>query len=141
MRLPHITPFAKAPIYFFTACVAARRPLLAAAEPSLILREVWQKSAVFDGWFVGRYVIMPDHVHSLLVFPTAADMSRVVGDWKRFTARKLGVLWQTNYFDHRVRDHHKLQEAAVYIRRNPVAKGLCVRAEDWPWVWPVQASE
>ena len=84
---------------------------------------------------------MPDHAHALLEFPADADMGRVVGDWKRFTACNQSVVWQTNYFDHRIRNQHKLQEAAIYIRQNPVAKGLCVRAADWPWVWPDSASE
>jgi len=92
-------------------------------------------------WSCRLILLMPDHLHALLQFPDKADMSRILGDWKRFTALTQGVIWQTNYFDHRIRDHHSLHEAAAYIRRNPVAKGLCAHESDWPWVWPALAHE
>src|SRR5207253_5932306 len=76
-------------------------------------------------WACRLILLMPDHLHALLQFPAPSDMSCVIGDWKRFTARKPGISWQTNYFDHRIRDRHGLQEKYIYIRRNPVAKGLC----------------
>jgi len=47
------------------------------------------------------------------------------------------LIWQEGYFDHRLRaDERGAQLLAKmnYIRQNPVAAGLCVRAEDWPWV-------
>jgi len=47
------------------------------------------------------------------------------------------VMWQEGYFDHRLRaDERGTQVSAKmnYIRQNPVAAGLCARAEDWPWV-------
>jgi hypothetical protein len=47
-----------------------------------------------------------------------------------FTPRK-------GYFDHRLgADERGTQMSAKmkYIRQNPVAPGLCTRAEDWPWV-------
>jgi REP element-mobilizing transposase RayT len=92
-------------------------------------------------WHCRLILLMPDHAHALLGFPTAAHMSRVVGDWKRFTTRSQGIAWQTDFFDHRIRDHHELQETGTYIRRNPVAKRLCACEIDWPWVWPDGARE
>ena len=78
---------------------------------------------------------MPDHLHALLAFPTAEAMSGVVGDWKRFHANTHHVAWQDGYFDHRIRGEKEFELKANYIRQNPVVKGLCARAEDWPWVW------
>jgi hypothetical protein len=37
------------------------------------------------------------------------------------------VEWQRDFFDHRLRDHHELQERTSYILMNPVRKGLCER--------------
>ncbi len=77
---------------------------------------------------------MPDHLHALLAFPPDKKMSSVIGTWKSFHAKQHGILWQGNYFDHRIRTDAELEEKAAYIRRNPVVKGLCSTEEDWPWV-------
>src|SRR5689334_1379936 len=47
-------------IIFLTVCVAARRPSLATPEMHRFLLDSWTKANL---WIVGRYVIMPDHIH------------------------------------------------------------------------------
>jgi putative transposase len=87
-------------------------------------------------WCVHLFLLMPDHWHALLSFPSDVAMSQVIGDWKRYQARTHGLNWEDGYFDHRLRDHLAQYDAAFsYIRRNPVAKGLCVQDDDWPWWW------
>ena len=64
-------------------------------------------------------------------------MSRVIGDWKPFHARKNRIEWQEGFFDHRLRDdelREQLQAKVTYIRQNPVVAGLYASAEEWPWV-------
>ena len=61
-------------------------------------------------------------------------MRIVVGRWKAWQTRQLGVLWQDNFFDHRIRNKREFDLKAEYIRQNPVVKGLCKNAADWPWV-------
>jgi len=85
-------------------------------------------------WWPSLFLIMPDHVHALLSFSATRRMTRVVGDWKKWNHQNHGVFWQENFFDHRLRREESLEEKAAYIRKNPVAKGLCSRAEEWPWV-------
>jgi len=77
---------------------------------------------------------MPDHLHALLAFPPNKRMSDAISTWKGFHSKRHGVIWQLNYFDHRIRSDGELDEKAAYIRQNPVAKNLCLSAEDWPWV-------
>jgi Glycosyl transferase family 2 len=77
---------------------------------------------------------MPDHVHAVLSFARDESMSEVIRDWKRFHNRSNNVRWQEGYFDHRLRlDERGAQLSAKlnYIRQNPVAAGLCAKAEDW----------
>jgi REP element-mobilizing transposase RayT len=85
-------------------------------------------------WFLHVFLLMPDHLHALLSFPKHETMSRVISEWKRYQIRTQGIRWQENYFDHRIRNTAEYLEKAVYIRNNPVAKGLCDKPEDWPWV-------
>jgi len=84
-------------------------------------------------WFVNLFLVMPDHIHALLNFPKDAVMSKVIGDWKRYQHNQHGILWQENFFDHRIRSDAEYLEKAAYIRRNPVAKGLCSMPEEWAW--------
>jgi REP element-mobilizing transposase RayT len=87
-------------------------------------------------WWVHLFVLMPDHWHALLTFGAQLSMGRVIGEWKKYHARHRGIVWQEGFFDHRLRNHlAELDDKHAYIRRNPVASGLCVRGEDWPWQW------
>jgi REP element-mobilizing transposase RayT len=88
-------------------------------------------------WHIALFLLMPDHLHAILSFARDQSMSDVIRDWKRFHARMNHVFWQEGYFHHRLRaDERGAQLAAKtnYIRQNPVAAGLCAKAEDWPWI-------
>ncbi len=80
-------------------------------------------------------LLMPDHLHSILAFPREPGMATTIKNWKRYVATKLGVKWQRDFFDHRLRNDQELQEKTSYIVMNPVRKGLCQRAEEWVWVY------
>ena len=88
-------------------------------------------------WHITLFLLTPDHLHALLSFPRDESMSEVIRDWKRFHERMNHVVWQEGYFDHRLRDDERGEQLFAkmnYIRENPVAAGLCAKAEDWPWV-------
>jgi len=85
-------------------------------------------------WFAWLVVLMPDHLHAVLTFPPQASMGDTVGDWKRYQQRTLGLNWQNNFFDHRLRSDDECVEKCSYIRMNPVRQGLCTAPEDWPWI-------
>lgn len=87
----------------------------------------------FGRWWCKLFLLMPDHVHAIIAFPREPGMSVTVRDWKRGTTRFQGVCWQMNYFDHRLRNDEEVRQAWSYIRRNPVAKGLCPCKDDWAW--------
>jgi REP element-mobilizing transposase RayT len=100
--------------------------------------EALLKSAAFYDekrrWFIRLFLLMPDHIHALISFPKDQIMSRVIADWKRYQNRQMGICWQGNFFDHRIRNAAEYFEKAAYIRNNPVVKGLCTASENWPWV-------
>ena len=92
-------------------------------------------------WFLRYAVLMPDHLHALISFPVDGRMQKTVSEWKRFTARGLGVQWQRDFFDHRLRSEESESEKADYIRNNPVRAGLVGNAEDWPYVFEGEANK
>ncbi len=88
-------------------------------------------------WHITLFLLMPDHLHALVSFARDQSMSRVIGDWKHFHARKHAIAWQEGYFDHRLRKDERGEQLSAklnYIRQNPIVAGLCAKAGDWPWV-------
>ena len=113
-----------------------QKPLIhvALAQPMLDSVKFYQARM---RWHITLFLLMPDHVHAVLSFARDESMSEVIRDWKRFHNRSKNVRWQEGYFDHRLRlDERGAQLSAKlnYIRQNPVAAGLCAKAEDWPWL-------
>jgi putative transposase len=86
-------------------------------------------------WHCSLFLIMPDHIHTLLSFRGDKSMSKVVGSWKRYVTKTYGVEWQSNFFDHRIRNPDEFSETWTYILRNPVVKYLCPTEVDWRWMW------
>lgn len=77
------------------------------------------------------YVIMPNHVHVLMMLHPDWLLEKVLFTWKRRTAgvihEKLGLygqFWQHDYFDRLIRDGDHLRNVIRYIRRNPVKARL-----------------
>jgi REP element-mobilizing transposase RayT len=139
--LAHLLSFRDNPIVFFTACTFQRRKILASAKCEEILREIWQRSAEHDGWWVGSYVLMPGHVH---FFARPAIDARPMADWvqmwksvsSRQIAAALGIdppTWQTDYFDRYLRSSESYSDKWQYVEQNPVRAGLVGRVEDWPY--------
>jgi putative DNA methylase len=83
-------------------------------------------------------VIMPNHVHALLVPLRDHSLSSILHSWKSFTsnrANKLlarrGEFWQEDYFDRYIRHAKHFGDAIHYIENNPVKARLCARKCDW----------
>ena len=141
MHLPHLKPFGNGTIVFITVCTHAREPLLASPVVHTTIREVWNKSAQLNGWFVGRYVLMPDHVH-LFACPGqgAVSLADWIQLWKTITAKSInrtlsrrGALWQADYFDRFLRSLRDYEQKWDYVVRNPVRKKLVTDHEHWPY--------
>jgi putative transposase len=88
-------------------------------------------------WSPELVLLMPDHLHALISFSWETDMgmNRVISDWKRYVGTKLGVSWQRDYFDHRIRSMQDHLSTWHYIRENPVRAGLVATYDLWPHVW------
>jgi len=121
-------------IIFLTVATKDRKPWLASTEVHDLLRAVWTESRA---WLVGRYVVMPDHIH-LFAAPGSTDVpfDNWVRYWKsQFTKRHRvrSHRWHTDHWDTRLRRHESYAGKWEYVRDNPVRKGLVERAEDWPY--------
>jgi len=130
------------PVYFVTVCAAERRPVLGNQRIFQILREEFEAAPARSGWSVGRYVVMPDHVHFFCVSEEAASsasLSRFIGGFKQWTAKRalhaMGLVppfRQKQFFDRLLRSDESYQSKWLYVGDNPVRAGFVTAAGDWP---------
>ena len=132
-------------IFFVTTCTRNRRAILASEQVATILIQEWQRACQRYRWHIGRYVIMPNHVH-LFCAPDSdgASLSAFVGSWKRWSSRRNSELprtafaatapiWQREFFDHLLRSEESYDQKWNYVRDNRVRAGLTQSASEWPW--------
>lgn len=121
-------------IVFLTVCTKDRVPWLADDDVHASLRTIWTECSA---WSVGKYVIMPDHIH-LFAAPGSAEVpfDNWVRYWKsQFTKRYSPPTrsWQPDHWDRRLRGSESYAEKWEYVRNNPVRHGLVEQAEEWPF--------
>jgi putative transposase len=122
--------YAENPVYFLTFCTDRRRAIL--AEPKVhdaflcFCREALEREV-----FVGRYILMPDHIHLFVKLPPPSDnLSIWVKSLKNSLSKQLRQLeqaaphWQKGFFDHILRFHESYSAKWRYMVENPVRAGL-----------------
>ena len=140
-HLAHVPSYRDNPIVFFTVCTYRRKSILSALECHSILREIWECSASGDGWWIGHYILMPDHVH-FFARPEidARPMAKWMQMWKGVSARKIAKalniqppIWQADYFDRYLRSSESYSGKWDYVEQNAVRAGLVKQINDWPY--------
>ena len=139
------------PIYFITTCTFERRAILGSRDIAAILVQEWRTAHDRHGWAIGRYVIMPDHVHFFCRAELAAKPLRIfMQKWKQWTSKRVarevaaigiggpdlkqsGTLWQDEFFDHVLRSSESYSQKWKYVKENPVRAGLVKKSDDWPF--------
>jgi len=153
--------FTSHPLYFVTACTEDRKPILANAKVHEDFRKFCQ-TGLERGVFVGKYVLMPDHLHLFVAFgeeyesalierrysgePVAAVCDRrlpLLSEWMKSLKNSLSKTllginvsaphWQKGFFDHVMRSEESYSQKWLYAVENPVRKKLTARSEDWPY--------
>ncbi len=129
--------FVQHPIYFVTACTSDRRSLLAGVDIHHAFYHFSTAGAARGAW-VGRYVLMPDHLH-LFVALEAISLSAWMKSLKNALSKTLRIQghdaphWQRGFFDHLLRSGESYSQKWDYVRENPVRSGLVTKPEDWPY--------
>jgi putative transposase len=136
-RLQHI--YSHHPIYFITACTAARRELLASPAIHDAFRQFGKKGAE-SGALIGDYVLMPDHVH---LFVSIDARQRCLSAWIKALKGSMSAelkrsghappFWQKGFFDHILRSGDSYSAKWEYVRSNPIRGGLVAQCKEWPY--------
>jgi len=140
LQLPHLASrefVNQTVLQFITVCTIERRPLLARAEIVSLLLDSWQKAGC---WLVGRYVVMPDHLHLFCAPAThpASPLKQWVQFWRADATRRWPhsgekPIWQKDFFDRQLRNGESYQQKWLYLWENPIKSGLVKSPEDWPF--------
>ena len=123
--------------YFVTSDTWARRPLFR--------NQRWAKLFVdtlycYRGkaYLLHEFVVMPDHFH-VLITPTAS-LEKAVQFIKGGFSHRANLefqsnleIWQKGFSDHRIRDAQDYANHVEYVYQNPVRKGLCASAGEYPY--------
>ena len=138
--LPHEVPLWVDPqkvVYFITInCAARESNQLALPQLAELLFETVEHRQQKGLWWPHLVLVMPDHVHALISFPPSGKpLDSIISKWKEWTAKKLGIVWQRDFFEHRLRKEESFREKADYVLENPVRAGLAKRWEDWPYMF------
>jgi REP element-mobilizing transposase RayT len=137
-KLPHNIPawVPDGARYFITInCRARGRNQLCKESVATALLTSVDRYAQLGHWYPWLFIVMPDHVHLIASINRAHGLRRIIAAWKSYQAKQLGIVWQAGFFEHRLRTADEFVEKAVYIRRNPVRKGLATDEAVWPYLW------
>jgi putative transposase len=128
--------------YFVTICTRKRECLLGEVVGGQLtlnaraesVRAAWNEIPDhFSGIALDGFVIMPNHVHGILLFtdgvgavacPARCGRARtlpvVVGSFKSAASRQIGErIWQRNYWERVIRNEDELNRIRTYIDENP----------------------
>lgn len=124
-------------IVYLTVVTKDRKPILANPAAHTSLLDAWKTAKT---WRVGRYVLMPDHLH-LFCAPRSQHPEPLL-QWTRFwksesartwPRRSEAPIWQRHFWDTQLRRGESYDEKWEYVVANPVRAAFVSRVEDWPY--------
>lgn len=144
--------------YFITICSKQRQCLFGSIvgadtiRPQLnecgnhIKKSILEINNRYKNVFVDKYVIMPNHIHMILVIAgadtirpetndgnatdgqnekngriiSAPTVSVIIGQMKRWVSKNIGFsCWQKSFYEHIIRNEQAYQKICEYIENNP----------------------
>jgi len=142
--------YSKNGAYFITVCVKNKHEMLgnvvvgdAALGVPFVKQSLYGEIAnsfvknipkANPGTSVPHYVIMPNHIHLILLvcmtnddgtpraaYPTKQLIPKIINALKGLSSKKAGFsLWQRSYHDHIIRNENEYNRIAEYIDNNPM---------------------
>jgi REP element-mobilizing transposase RayT len=136
-RPPRLTRvFPNAPLYFVTFATRDRRHLSSLEQAHKAVDQYATRALAEYNVTVGRYVIMPDHLHLFVRGSDDFILPRWVAGLKRAISVALRAghqLWQPGFFDHVLRSDESYGQKWLYVHDNPVRAGLVSDSDAWPY--------
>ena len=134
-RLGQIFQTYDPPLYFVTICTIHRQKIRDLSTAHGAFESYVRRGREEFGVAVGRFVIMPDHLHLFVRGSADFNLAQWVNGLKRAISVTLGgtkksPLWQPGFFDRVLRNDESYSQKWEYVRANPVRAGLVARADE-----------
>lgn len=144
-RLAFVFPTDTPPLYLVTFNTHLRQRLLAVPEVHTAFSAFAERAQEYRIG-VGRYVLMPDHVHLFVGFAGEITLGAWVKSLKQTLGKTLAALghepaqipgtrlrsfWQPGFHDHLLRHDESYAQKWDYVWMNPVRAGLVRTPEEW----------
>ncbi len=115
--------------YSISKAVNYRSRVLSTDSTARILMDSWQFLRSRDRIKLFAFCIMPEHYHLVFCLMPGEDLSKLIEESNRFTARELniqlersGKFWQEGFHDHRCRNDQELHDLCLYVNTIQSAK-------------------
>ncbi|MGH9502755.1 MAG: transposase [Terriglobales bacterium] len=109
--------------YFITASTWEKECLLQSSRMATLFIEVLFHYQKQSKYLLHEFVVMPNHFHALLTPLLPVNLEKAIQFIKggfSYRARKefgfIGEIWQTSFYDHRVRDANEFARCRHYIQ-------------------------
>ena len=137
MTIPH-RGWTSHSTYFITAAVWEKKRLFQAPPAAELFLDVLYHYREQDKYLLHEFVVMPNHFHLLITPAETLERSlQLIKGGFSFRAKKelgfRGEIWQTSFYDHRVRDAEEYTRMRTYIHENPVRARLASSPELYPY--------
>ena len=117
-------------VVFATICVMNRRKLLGEihlkeTEGEAPWMELSNAGKIVEKYTktipgIDKYVIMPNHVHLIVLNQDGTSISQKIRSWKILISKEIGKsVWQRSFYDHVIRDERDYLIRWKYIDDNP----------------------
>lgn len=135
--------------HFVTFSCHRRRRLLDHDAAKRVVLDVLNSLLVNRKALCLGFVVMPDHVHAILWFPTPGQLSVFMQQWKRLSSHRLGLfvrdrlvqysqkigpndpIWKPKYYSFNLYTENRVWQKLKYMHKNPVRAGLAAQPSDW----------
>jgi putative transposase len=125
------------------SCYRRGKYLLHPEARALLIKHL-QQARLKHRFKLLAYVIMPEHVHLVLLPPEGMKLGLVIREIKSKMAREYfasrtnpvagtRVFWHKRCYDHNCRTPETVREKIEYCHRNPVTRGLTRDPSDYEW--------
>ena len=118
--------------YFLTLCTHNRRCIFGDTNHlnqlgQLVEKHIRQIPEHYEKVFVDKYVVMPNHIHIILVLmeENNKEVPQIVAQFKAGVSREAKNwfpdirIWQRSFHDHVIRDQQSYEKIWIYIEGNP----------------------
>ncbi len=126
--------------YFITASTFEKKCILQSERMAGLLINVLSHYQQQGKYHLDEFVVMPNHFHVLITpaYPITIEkaIQFIKGGFSCRVKKEFGFageIWQTSFYDRRVRDAGEYVRFRHYIHMNPVRRGLVPQPEEFPY--------